>query len=57
MAVYYVEPKGSDSIELLNGMTEYGVIDKAKMFDSTVCSLSNAMSVLIQNGYQVFEEE
>jgi len=56
MAVYYVEPKGSDSIELLNGMTEYGVIDMAKMFDSTVGSLSNAMSVLVQNGYQVFEE-
>lgn len=56
MTVYYIEYKDSDSIELMNSMTEYGVIDMAKNYDTNITDLTEAIKTLMANGYQVFEE-
>ena len=54
--MYYVELKDNDSIELQESMTESQVINRARNFDNSVNTLNQALRVLNNNGYIVFED-
>ena len=56
--MYYVEPKESDSIELLNTLTEHDVIEKARNYytKDIVTNIVQAIQILNKNGYDVFED-
>ena len=54
--MYYIEPKGSDSIELQEAMDTEQVINRARNFDDSTHDLQQAMQVLNKNGYVVFED-
>lgn len=55
--MFYVEPKGNDTIELQEGMYESEVIDRARNFDFNVDTLRQAIKTLNENGYDVFQDD